>query len=107
MTTVHITLSEALLGFSRILITHLDGRGLHVERAPGQIVNPGETIVLRGEGMPVYKRPSDKGDFYVHLEVEMPDEAWFRAVDHKVSHCPSLKLNLVFPPVHLIREFID
>lgn len=30
MTVVHITLSEALTGFNRVLFTHLDGRGIRV-----------------------------------------------------------------------------
>lgn len=81
LTTVHITLSEALLGFSRILLTHLDGRGVHVASPPGKTIKPGATIVLRGEGMPVYKNPDQKGNLYVMLEIDMPDEDWLRAVD--------------------------
>ncbi|KAL6302474.1 DnaJ-domain-containing protein [Sparassis latifolia] len=81
LTTVHVTLSEALLGFSRILITHLDGRGVHVSSPPGKIIKPGDSIVLRGEGMPVYKNPDQKGNLYVVLEVDMPDETWIKAVD--------------------------
>ncbi|TRM60279.1 DnaJ C terminal domain-containing protein [Schizophyllum amplum] len=67
---VTITLSEALLGFSRILVTHLDGRGVHVSSPPGKIIKPDDSIVLRGEGMPIYKRSDTKGDLYVLFEVE-------------------------------------
>lgn len=81
LTTVHITLSEALLGFSRILLTHLDGRGIHVSSPPGKAVQPGGTIVLRGEGMPVHKNSGHKGNLYVILEIDMPDEDWLRSVD--------------------------
>lgn len=83
LTTVHITLSEALLGFSRILVTHLDGRGVHVTSPKGKIIKPGDSIVLRGEGMPVYKNPDQKGHLYVILEVDMPDETWLKTVDAK------------------------
>ncbi|KAF5325772.1 hypothetical protein D9611_000668 [Ephemerocybe angulata] len=33
-----------------------------------------ETIILRGEGMPIYKRPDDKGDMHAILTLEMPDD---------------------------------
>ncbi|THH30004.1 hypothetical protein EUX98_g4195 [Antrodiella citrinella] len=81
LTTVHITLSEALLGFSRILLTHLDGRGVHVTSPKGKIIKPGDSIILRNEGMPVHKNPDQKGHLYVILEVDMPDEQWLKSVD--------------------------
>ncbi|KAF8896222.1 hypothetical protein BD779DRAFT_1494583 [Infundibulicybe gibba] len=81
ITHVKITLSEALLGFSRILITHLDGRGIRVSSPPGKIIQPDDAIVLRGEGMPVYKSPDQKGDLYVVFAVEMPDPQWLKTVD--------------------------
>jgi DnaJ family protein A protein 2 len=84
LTNVTITLSEALFGFSRILVTHLDGRGIFVSSPPGKIINPNDSIVLRGEGMPVHKQPGRKGDLFVIMGVEMPDEQWLRTVDHKV-----------------------
>ena len=84
LTKVAITLSEALLGFSRILITHLDGRGIKVVSPPMKAINPGSCIVVRDEGMPIYKRPDQKGDLYVRFEVEMPDEQWLKSIDIKV-----------------------
>jgi DnaJ family protein A protein 2 len=76
LTKVKITLSEALLGFSRILLTHLDGkrfhrvsttffskpyagRGINVSSPPNKVIKPGQTIVVRNEGMPSFKRPDD------------------------------------------------
>jgi curved DNA-binding protein CbpA len=85
LTRVKITLSEALLGFSRILLTHLDGRGIKVRSPPGKIIKPGDSIVLRNEGMPVHKDPGQKGDLYVILDIEMPDERWFKSVDRTVG----------------------
>lgn len=60
MTTVSITLSEALLGFSRILVTHLDGRGITVKSHENKIIDSGDTIVIKGEGMPTYKLADQK-----------------------------------------------
>jgi DnaJ family protein A protein 2 len=84
LTNVTVTLSEALFGFSRILVTHLDGRGVRVTSPPGKIIKPNDSIVLRGEGMPMHKQPDHKGDLYVIMGVEMPDEQWLKTVDHKV-----------------------
>lgn len=86
LTTVHITLSEALMGFSRILLTHLDGRGVRVTSPKGKITKPGDTIILRGEGMPFHKTPDHKGNLYVILEVDMPDEDWLQTVDRQVRN---------------------
>ncbi|KAJ4480078.1 hypothetical protein J3R30DRAFT_3468087 [Lentinula aciculospora] len=80
---VKITLSEALLGFSRIVLTHLDGRGIKVTSPAGKILQPDASIVIRGEGMPVYKRPDTKGDLYVLFDIEMPSEDWLRSVDRQ------------------------
>ncbi|KAF9790482.1 DnaJ-domain-containing protein [Thelephora terrestris] len=81
LTAVHITLSEALFGFSRILVTHLDGRGIHVSSPPGKIIKPGESIVAKGEGMPVYKHPDTRGDLYIVFRIDMPGEEWLNTVD--------------------------
>lgn len=87
LTHVKITLSEALLGFSRIILTHLDGRGIKFSSTPGKIVKAGDTIVLRGEGMPIHKRPDEKGNLYVVFDIEMPTSDWLKSVDAKVSAC--------------------
>lgn len=82
MTTVHLTLSEALLGFSRVVVSHLDGRGIKVSSPKGKIVKPSDSIVLRGEGMPIHNSHG-KGDLYVLFEIEMPTESWLASVDQK------------------------
>ncbi|KAG5720934.1 Chaperone protein dnaJ 2 [Termitomyces sp. T112] len=91
LTHIKITLSEALFGFSRILLTHLDGRGIEVTSPPGKILKSDESIVLRGEGMPIHKRPEEKGDLYVILSIEMPDDEWLKTIDTKA-------LELLLPP---------
>lgn len=85
VTPVKITLSEALFGFSRVLVTHLDGRGIKVTSPPGKIIKPNDSIIIRGEGMPVEKRPDTKGDLHVVFSIEMPDEQWLKTVDAAVS----------------------
>jgi DnaJ family protein A protein 2 len=85
LTRVKITLSEALTGFARVLVTHLDGRGVRVSSPRNKIIKPDETIILRGEGMPIHKRPDERGDLYVVLSLEMPSDSWLGAVDKQVS----------------------
>ncbi|KAG8970252.1 hypothetical protein FRC03_010442 [Tulasnella sp. 419] len=99
-TKVHITLSEALLGFSRILITHLDGRGIHIESQAGKVIKPGDSIVVAAEGMPIYKRSDQKGDLYIQFEVDMPPDGWLQGVDVKSLEqlLPPKKADLVPRP---------
>jgi DnaJ-class molecular chaperone len=85
LTHITITLSEALLGFSRVIITHLDGRGIKLSTPPGKIIKPQDSLVLRGEGMPLYRRPDEKGDLYVLIDIEMPDQDWLSSIDRNVS----------------------
>jgi len=92
---VRITLSEALLGFSRVILTHLDGRGIRFDsRKSGgekKIYKNGDTVVIRGEGMPIWKRDkgkstngsAERGDLFILFEVEMPNEDWLETVDVK------------------------
>ncbi len=93
LSTVSVTLSEALLGFDRILINHLDGRGVRVASPKAKVLTSGMTIVLRNEGMPTYKNPDARGNLYIVLKVEMPNEDWIGTVDQKV---PILHSSLVY-----------
>lgn len=52
---------------------------------PGKVIKFNETIVLRGEGMPIFRRPDEKGDLYVVFQIEMPDDKWLSNVDVQVS----------------------
>ena len=67
-----VTLAEALTGFNRVVLKHLDGRGisLHVKQ-------PGEILKISGEGMPI-KRSDAKGDLYLIVDVVFPEDGWLR-----------------------------
>ena len=77
-----ISLSEALTGFNRVVVTHLDGRGLqiHVEQPQGKVLRPGEVLKVHGEGMPV-KRSEAKGDLYLTVNVKFPEDGWLKSQD--------------------------
>jgi DnaJ family protein A protein 2 len=86
MTTTTIRLSEALLGFNRILFTHLDGRGIRVDSKRGErIIQPGSQCVIKGEGMPKRGKNGEKGDLWVIFEIEMPSASWAARQDPNVS----------------------
>jgi DnaJ family protein A protein 2 len=67
-----LSLYEALCGFS-FTIKHLDGRTLVVRSNPGDVIKPGDVKEILGEGMPIHKRPFDKGVLIIKFSVKFPD----------------------------------
>lgn len=74
---LHITLAEALTGFNRVVLTHLDGRGisLSVKQPRGRILKPDQIIKVEGEGMPI-KKSDAKGDLYLIVKIDFPEDGW-------------------------------
>lgn len=67
--TMHISLREALVGFSKY-ITHLDGRQVEIKQTG--VTKPGHVQRVVGEGMPHHGTPSRKGDLLVTYVVDFP-----------------------------------
>lgn len=76
LTEVSISITEALCGFSKVLVKHLDGRGLVINHPAGEVIKPGAVKCIVGEGMPQYKRPFDKGNLYIKFAIEFPTDMW-------------------------------
>lgn len=78
-----ISLVDALCGFSKVLLKHLDGRGLKVAIPKGKVVRPGDYIKIKGEGMPVKEKKSwfgsstARGDLYIEMDIEFPQDNWY------------------------------
>ncbi|KAI7880729.1 hypothetical protein K492DRAFT_194868 [Lichtheimia hyalospora FSU 10163] len=72
ITRVSITLSEALFGFDKILLTHLDGRKIKVFNPAGNVIDPLAKKYIRGEGMPIAYDASRKGDLVITFDVQFP-----------------------------------
>ncbi|KAH6864181.1 hypothetical protein CC77DRAFT_746348 [Alternaria alternata] len=74
-----VSLVEALTGFNRVVITHLDGRGLklNVQQPNGNVLRPGQILKIEGEGMPM-KRSDARGDLYLVVDVEFPEDGWLK-----------------------------
>lgn len=73
--SIDVTLAEALTGFSRVVLKHLDGRGIEIKHPAGRVLSPGQVLTVRGEGMPI-KRTDSRGDLYLTVNVEFPKEQW-------------------------------
>jgi DnaJ family protein A protein 2 len=79
MADLKISLAEALTGFNRVVITHLDGRGIqvHVQQPQGRVLKPNQVIKVPGEGMPV-KKSDAKGDLFLVVKIEFPEDGWIK-----------------------------
>lgn len=66
---VNLNLKEALFGYNK-KIKHLDGREFYIESQ--KVTQPDETRIITGEGMPVHKFPSQKGDLFIKFKVKLP-----------------------------------
>lgn len=70
-----IGLVEALCGF-QMTVAHLDERQLLVKYPPGKVIEPGSIRMVKGEGMPQYRNPFEKGDLYIKFDVQFPENNW-------------------------------
>jgi len=66
-----IKLVEALAGVTFHVIA-LDQRTLVVRSAPGEIIKPGDVLMIPEEGMPQHKRPLDKGNLFIKFNIIFP-----------------------------------
>ncbi|XP_034044032.1 dnaJ homolog subfamily A member 1 [Thalassophryne amazonica] len=68
---MELQLVEALCGFQKPVET-LDNRTLLVTSHPGDLIKPEDTKCVLNEGMPVYRRPFEKGRLIIHFSVLFP-----------------------------------
>lgn len=69
VTTVDLSLKEALTGWERIVRT-IDGKSIRVSK-PGP-TQPGHEEHYPGLGMVIPKKPTDRGDLVVRVNVKFP-----------------------------------
>ncbi|KAG0053011.1 hypothetical protein BGZ83_001771 [Gryganskiella cystojenkinii] len=72
ITELELTLVEALTGFSKTVKT-LDGRTVPVSSSGTRVIQPGQEEKFPGEGMPISKKPGQKGDLVVKYMVKFPE----------------------------------
>jgi len=68
---MQITLEESLMGFSKT-VDHLDGHKVKVETEAGEIIQPDQWLIIKGQGMPLRSVPSDFGDLHIKMKVKIP-----------------------------------
>lgn len=99
---LNVTLAESLSGFSRVVLKHLDGRGIHIDFPRGKILRPNEVIKVAGEGMPV-ERGETKGDLFLIAKIEFPENGWLS--DEKSYE--ALQKLLPPPAAPIVTEEVD
>lgn len=99
---LNITLAESLTGFSRVVLKHLDGRGIHLDSPQGKVLQPGQILKVPGEGMPL-KKSDMKGDLFLVVKIEFPENGWTQ--DDAVFE--SLKKILPGPPPKIEATEVD
>ncbi|PGH10493.1 hypothetical protein AJ79_05421 [Helicocarpus griseus UAMH5409] len=74
---IEITLAEALCGFHRVVLKHLDGRGIEIShpQSKGAVLRPNQVLKVAGEGMP-YKKSDARGDLYLTVQIKFPEDGW-------------------------------
>lgn len=99
-----ITLAEALTGFHRVVLKHLDGRGIELNhpQEPGQILRPSEVLKIPGEGMPL-KKSEAKGDLYLVVEIGFPEDGYFLEKPEALEQLQKL-LPGPEPPIEDVEE---
>jgi DnaJ family protein A protein 2 len=67
-----ISLKDALCG-TKFVINHLDQRAIIVKIDQGQVIKPNSLKMLAGEGMPIWKRPFEKGRLFILFKIDFPE----------------------------------
>jgi len=94
-----LTLVEALCGF-QFIITHLDGRKLLVKSSSNEAIKPGDIKTIPEEGMPIHKRPMEKGQLYIKFTIEFPEP-------RQLSPQSKAELEKILPPRPTIEYNYD
>ncbi|NXK47216.1 DNJA1 protein, partial [Chauna torquata] len=73
--SMDIQLVEALCGFQKP-ITTLDNRTIVITSHAGQVVKHGAIKCVLNEGMPIYRRPYEKGRLIIEFRVNFPESGF-------------------------------
>lgn len=69
--TKEITLLESIVG-ADFVVNHLDGTPFHIQSAPGQVIQPGQIMTIKGKGMPFHKKSWEFGNLFIMFKVIFP-----------------------------------
>jgi len=60
------------LGFT-FKLPFLDGKNLTISNTKGEIITPGQTMTIKGRGMPLFKDTISNGNLFIKFTVKFPD----------------------------------
>merc|ERR1719481_2000152 len=89
-----IDVCEALCGMKRTLKT-LDNRIIVLTTSPGEIIKQADVKMIKGEGMPTYRDPFNKGKLIIIFNITFPDKIDPAVAKKIASLLPSPKLPAV------------
>jgi len=72
LVSVELKLVEALCGTTKVIET-LDKRQLVFQIPPGEVIKNDDIRVVHGEGMPIHRRPGERGNLVISFKVSFPD----------------------------------
>lgn len=100
-----VSLSEALTGFDRTVLIHLDGHGIKLTfpRFDGDVLRPSQALKVSGEGMPI-KGKDTKGDLYLTSNIIFPENGWLKTPDARQQLKTLLPDNVVPKTANTERE---
>ncbi|KAI9774762.1 MAG: hypothetical protein M1839_001629 [Geoglossum umbratile] len=101
-----ITLAESLFGFSRVVLKHLDGRGIHMNHHRGHVLRPNQVLKVPGEGMPI-KKSEANGDLYLVVDVAFPDDGWLKGENDAIAMNLKLQELLPKPKEPILTKIVD
>lgn len=67
--TIDLTLKEALTGWKRT-VTTIDAKQINIEKAGP--TGPGSSDTYPGQGMPISKKPGERGNFIIKYNIQFP-----------------------------------
>jgi len=89
---INVTLADALLGFSTMVVGHPSCKDITVRWDGGKLLN-NMTLVSSGNGMPIRGKKGEYGDLIIHIEITSSDNE----KTYKWSEGERMSLRNVFP----------
>jgi DnaJ-class molecular chaperone len=102
---VELSLLEALCGF-KLVICQLDKRKLIINHEKTDyIIQSGQVMKIKGEGMPCINNPMEKGDLIIHFNIIMPKQLDNQRKDILFKVLPNVKR--VNPEINNETDTVD
>lgn len=85
-----VSLTEALCSMKKTIAT-LDNRTLVIQTIPGEVIKTGDFKAIRGEGMPQYRNPFEKGRLIISFNVVFPESLEADTADKLAQILPKME----------------